>query len=221
MKRKFCHLGDSHQNSQMKRQCFSSSRPKLVPYLISSPRVKHGVFLSYLTSSQSSGSNDCVDEDEYVPSSTYASTLHIWIDRACVYAYRQEFQDDRDCVFSFQQDFLPPTHLHEFYFMIDYMFIYAHDYYVLELSLLFHVGMELIRPGSFLGYQQKVPRQSRALIFSSSLKGRSLTRSETKMRKIGKGKNNTWTNVISLKCTTQVYLASGQLMPLPSQSHVE
>ena len=27
--------------------------------------------------------------------------------------------------------------------------------------------------------------------------------------------------VITLKCTTQVYLASGQLMPLPSQSHAE
>jgi hypothetical protein len=27
--------------------------------------------------------------------------------------------------------------------------------------------------------------------------------------------------VITLKCTTQAYLASGQLMPLPSQSHAE
>jgi hypothetical protein len=29
------------------------------------------------------------------------------------------------------------------------------------------------------------------------------------------------TIVITLKCTTEAYLASGQLMPLPSQSHVE
>jgi hypothetical protein len=36
-------------------------------------------------------------------------------------------------------DFLPPTHIHEFHFMIDYMFIYAHDYYVLHLSLLYHI----------------------------------------------------------------------------------
>jgi hypothetical protein len=36
-------------------------------------------------------------------------------------------------------DFLPPTHLHEFHFMIDYMFIYAHDYYVLDLSLLYYI----------------------------------------------------------------------------------
>jgi hypothetical protein len=28
-------------------------------------------------------------------------------------------------------------------------------------------------------------------------------------------------DIITLKCTTQVYLASGQLMPLPSQSHAE
>jgi hypothetical protein len=30
-----------------------------------------------------------------------------------------------------------------------------------------------------------------------------------------------WISVITLKCTTQAYLASGQLMPLPSQSHAE
>jgi hypothetical protein len=49
----------------------------------------------------------------------------------------KDFQDDQNCGFSFQQDFLPPTHLHEFHFMIDYMSIYAHDYYVLNLSLLY------------------------------------------------------------------------------------
>jgi hypothetical protein len=101
--------------------------------------VKHGVFLSHLTSSQSSGSSDGVDEDEDEPSSTYASPLQRWIDRACGYTCRREFQDDRDCGFSFQQDFLPPTHLHEFYFMIDYMSICAHDHYVPDLSLLFHM----------------------------------------------------------------------------------
>jgi hypothetical protein len=101
--------------------------------------VKHGVYLSYLTSSQYSGSSDCVDEDEDEPSFTYASPLQRWKDQACGYACRREFQDDRDCGLSFQQDFPPPTHLHEFYFMIDYMSIYAHDYYVLDLSLLFHM----------------------------------------------------------------------------------
>jgi hypothetical protein len=49
------------------------------------------------------------------------------------------FKDNQDCGFSFQQDFLPPTHLHEFYFMIDYIFIKANDYHVLELTLLFHM----------------------------------------------------------------------------------
>jgi hypothetical protein len=75
MKWKFCHLWDSHEDSQMKRQIFSSSRPEPIPYLISYPWMKHGVFLSYLTSYQSSGSSDCVDEDEDEPSSTYASPL--------------------------------------------------------------------------------------------------------------------------------------------------
>jgi hypothetical protein len=32
---------------------------------------------------------------------------------------------------------------------------------------------------------------------------------------------NNRVGVITLKCTTQVYLASGQLMPLPSQRHAE
>jgi hypothetical protein len=62
-------------------------------------------------------------EDE--PSSTYDSLIQRWIDQAC------------GC--SFQQDFLPPTHLHEFHFIIDYMSIYAHDHYVLDLSLLYYI----------------------------------------------------------------------------------
>ena len=41
--------------------------------------------------------------------------------------------------FSFEHDFLPPTHIHEFYFMIDYMCVYTHDYYVLNLSLLYYM----------------------------------------------------------------------------------
>jgi hypothetical protein len=41
--------------------------------------------------------------------------------------------------FSFQQYFLPLAHLHEFHYMIDYMFIYAHDYYVLHLYLLYYM----------------------------------------------------------------------------------
>jgi hypothetical protein len=48
-------------------------------------------------------------------------------------------RDDQDFGFSFQQDFLPPTHLHEFYFMIDYTYFYANDYYVIDLYLLFHM----------------------------------------------------------------------------------
>jgi hypothetical protein len=73
--KKFCHLGYSHEDSQMKRQHFSSSRPKPISYIISPSWVKHGVFLSYLTSSQSSGRSDYVDEDEDEPSSTHASPL--------------------------------------------------------------------------------------------------------------------------------------------------
>jgi hypothetical protein len=74
------------------------------------------------------------DEDE--PSSTYSSPLQRWIDQSCGYTFRQDDQADG---FSFQQDFLPPTHLHEFYFMIDYMCVYTHDYYVLDLSLLYYM----------------------------------------------------------------------------------
>jgi hypothetical protein len=41
--------------------------------------------------------------------------------------------------FSFQHNFLPLTRLHEFHYMIDYMFIYAHDYYVLNLYFLYYM----------------------------------------------------------------------------------
>ena len=58
-------------------------------------------------------------------SSTYDSLIQIWIDHA--YA----------C--SFQHGFLPPTHLHDFHFMIDYMPIYARDHYFLDLSLLYYM----------------------------------------------------------------------------------
>jgi hypothetical protein len=46
---------------------------------------------------------------------------------------------DQACGYSFQQDCLPPTHLHELLSMIDHMLIYAHDYYVLNLSLLYYM----------------------------------------------------------------------------------
>jgi hypothetical protein len=91
--------------------------------------------LSCLLSLQEASDHANGDEDE--PSSTYGSPLQRWIDRACGYPFRQDFWDDQNCGYSFQQDFLPPTHLHEFHFMIDYMSIYAHDYYVLNLSLLY------------------------------------------------------------------------------------
>jgi hypothetical protein len=94
------------------------------------------VSLGFLILSQPSGSSDFLSEDEDESSSTYGIPLQKWIDQACGYTF---WQDDRADGFSFQQDFLPPTHLHEFHFMMDYMSTYAHDYYVLDLSLLFHM----------------------------------------------------------------------------------
>jgi hypothetical protein len=123
-KQKYFHIGDFYEDSQMKRQCFSIHEH--VPYLISSSHRNHGVFLGSLMSSQSSGSENHANGDEYDPSSTYDSLIHIWINQACG--------------FSFQQDFLPPTHLHEFHFMIDCISIYAHDHYVLEFSLLYYMN---------------------------------------------------------------------------------
>ena len=122
----------------MKRQRFSI--PKLVPYLNFSSRGNHGVFLGSLMSSQSSRSGHHVNGDEYDPSSTYDNPLQRWIDQACGCPFRKDLRDDQNCGCSFQQDFLPPTHLHEFHFMIDYMSIYAHDYYVLNLSLFYYIN---------------------------------------------------------------------------------
>ena len=34
---------------------------------------------------------------------------------------------------------LPPTHLHEFHFTVDYMYFDSHDYYVLNLFLLYDI----------------------------------------------------------------------------------
>jgi hypothetical protein len=53
--------------------------------------------------------------------------------------FKKDSLDDQSCGYSFQHDFLPPTHLHEFHFIIDYISIYAHDHYVLDLSLLFYI----------------------------------------------------------------------------------
>jgi hypothetical protein len=74
------------------------------------------------------------DEDD--PSSTYDSPLQRWIDQACGYTFRQHDQAND---FSFQHDFLPPTHLSSFHFLIDYISIYAHDRYMLDLSLVFYI----------------------------------------------------------------------------------
>jgi hypothetical protein len=95
------------------------------------------VFLGSLISSHHLGSEDCLSEDESL--SIHGIPIHKWIDRACGYSFRKDLWDDQACGFSFQQDFLPPTHLHEFHFMIEYMSIYAHDYYMLELSLLYYI----------------------------------------------------------------------------------
>jgi hypothetical protein len=88
-------------------------------------------------SSQSSGSNNHTNGNEDEPFYTYGSSLYRWIDRSCDYPFRHDFRDDQSCNRSFHQDFLPPTHLYEFHFMIDYMSKYSHDYYVPNLSLLY------------------------------------------------------------------------------------
>jgi hypothetical protein len=66
-----------------------------------------------------------VSEEEDEPSSIYGSPIQRWVDQACGH--------------SFQQDCLPPTHLHELLSMIDYMLIHIHDYYVLNLSLIYFI----------------------------------------------------------------------------------
>jgi hypothetical protein len=75
-----------------------------------------------------------VNEDESL--SIYDIPLRRWIDHAYGYTLMQDDQDDG---FYFQLDFLPPTHLHEFHFTIDYISIYAHDNFVLDLYFLFHI----------------------------------------------------------------------------------
>jgi hypothetical protein len=129
-KRKYFHLGYFYVDPQGKRWCFST--PQTVPYLLPSSPRDHAIFFR----SQSSTSNEFLCTDEDGPSSRYSSPIHRWIDHSFGYTFRQ---DDRVDGFSFQQDFLPPAHLHKFYSMISYMSIYTHDFYVLDLSLLFHM----------------------------------------------------------------------------------
>jgi hypothetical protein len=133
-KRKYFHLEEFHGDLLGKRRCFST--PEIVPYLLpSSPRDYALFFKSFISSHSSTNSESlCLDEDEH--SSTYSSPLQRIIHHSCGFTFRR---DDRVDGFSFQQDFLPPTHLHEFYFMIDYMYVYAHDYYKLDLSFLFNM----------------------------------------------------------------------------------
>jgi hypothetical protein len=87
--------------------------------------TSYTIFFESLISSQSSGSNGALSEDDDEPLSMCSSPIQRWIDQACGY--------------SFHQDFLLPTHPHEFHFIIDYMFICAHGYYVLDLSLLYYI----------------------------------------------------------------------------------
>jgi hypothetical protein len=89
---------------------------KVVLYRVSSYLGNHRLFLGSHILSHPSGSNDFLSEDEYDSSSIYGIPLHRWIDHACGYTFRH---DDRDVGFSFQKYFLPPTHIHEFYFIID------------------------------------------------------------------------------------------------------
>jgi hypothetical protein len=79
----------------------------------------------------------CVNKDEL--SSIYDRSLQRWVDQSCGYHFRKDSLDDQSCGYSLRHDFLPPTHLHEFHFMIDYIFIYSHDHYMLDLSLLFYI----------------------------------------------------------------------------------
>jgi hypothetical protein len=94
-KRKYFHIEDFYRDSKIKRVHFSLPRPEPVPYLISSSQGNHEVFLGPLISSQSSGSNDHVQEDEDEPSSTYSIPLQRWIDQACGYHFRQDSLHDQ------------------------------------------------------------------------------------------------------------------------------
>jgi hypothetical protein len=93
---------------------------KAMPYLVSSCFGNHRVFLGSLVLSQSSRSTDLVSEEEDKLSYTYGIPLHRWIDHVCGYTFRW---DDWAVGFSLHQDFLSPTHLHEFLFMIDYIYL--------------------------------------------------------------------------------------------------
>jgi hypothetical protein len=112
----------------MKRKLFSLFGHEFVPYLLSCFPGSHAIFFRSLISSNPSKRSGslCANEDE--PLSIYSSPLHIWVDQACGYHFRRDFLDDQACSFSFQDDLLPPTHLHQFIFMIDYMSIHVHDY---------------------------------------------------------------------------------------------
>jgi hypothetical protein len=109
---------------------------KVVPYPVSSCLGNHKVFFGSLVLSQPLRSSDLLSEDEDEFSSMYSIPLQRWIDQSCGYTFKK---DDRADGFSFHQDFLPPAHIHEFYFMIDYMCVHTHDYYVLDLSLLYYM----------------------------------------------------------------------------------
>jgi hypothetical protein len=127
----YFHLGASCRDLGKKRQHVLSveknsfSRPKLVPYLIFSSLGNHRFFLGPLISSRPSRSSGVItkDEDESFPISD--SPIQRWMNQS--YGY------------SFQQNCLPPTHLYELLSMIDHMLIYVHDYYVLDLSLLYYI----------------------------------------------------------------------------------
>jgi hypothetical protein len=115
----------------MKRQQFFNSRRisffehEVVPYFLFPYLGSHSFFFCSIISSQYSTSSGILSNDEYKPSFICGIPIQRWIDQACGY--------------SFQQNFLPPTHLHELFSIIDCMFIYAHDYFVLELSLLYYM----------------------------------------------------------------------------------
>jgi hypothetical protein len=126
-KRKYFHLGDFYKDSQMKRKHFSFSdmSMSLTSFLLLKEIMGSSWDLSYLLSLQ----------EEVI----MLTGMKMSLDRACGYHFRQDFWDDQACGFSFHQDFPPPAHLHEFHFIIDYMSIYAHDYYVLNFSLLYYM----------------------------------------------------------------------------------
>jgi hypothetical protein len=61
----------------------SFSRPKFVPYLISSPLGNHGVFFGSIISSQLSRSSGFLSKGEDEASSICDSPIQRWIDHAC------------------------------------------------------------------------------------------------------------------------------------------